>query len=186
MHKYPRYGVSNEAISIPIFYKKLTYFPLRSLIRNKSYACEEIKELEIDNLWNSKKLEIEIGVKRDWEFFKWRIMENPRNIKSYLIKKKGKTIGYFSLFKKEGICFIVDILILNSYVNNQVVDLIEDKVYRLGLKEMKIMLSDLTLRKLFFNNGFNKIDYRLCFYYNKIDGRKIDSIYVTFVDSDEF
>jgi hypothetical protein len=150
---YPKIIPGMQNFNVKIFYKKINS-------NNQPDADIEIiktddAQSDIDNLWDEKKSEITIGTIRDWTYIKWAIIDAPQNNNLFLIKKNATTIGYFATREENGICFIIDILILNQELNGQVIQAIENQCLKLNCKEIQLFVTDPYLQKILTDNNFD-------------------------------
>ena len=182
------YGFKHKAvegaISINILRKKFSFFNRK----NKNIEIVEVNssfKKEIDDLWNKKKQELDISVIRDWKFIKWRILSCPNKMKLFLLKLNNRTIGYFSIFKKGKIIYITDILVINNYINKEIILSIDNICRKYG-KEIRIMIHDDILKKAFLKSRYKTFNKKWLSYNDRISKKKISNVYITFLDSDVF
>ncbi|MDD2807220.1 MAG: glycosyltransferase [Patescibacteria group bacterium] len=141
-------------------------------------------EKEINSLWERKKTEINVGVVRNWEFIKWRIIDSPKKMDLFIVKKSSKIIGYFSLEKNETNAVISDILILNEYINASIFLAIEYFCQKLGVRKLRLVTTDMRLLKILHLRNYYK-GREIYFTYNdSCYPIETDDLYLTCIDAD--
>lgn len=185
---YKKYDIKNVVFkNINKYEKRIRFIDiLKKLINIKNEInikkASEKSEEEINMLWDEKKQELEVSAIRNWDYLKWRVMKNPNNIKLYTIKKHEKIIGYFALEKRKNICYIIDILVLDKYLNGNIFSEIERKACLMISYKIRIMSNDAEIIKILRRIGyrvFNQVQYD---YLNLIDGKNNLNLYLTYAD----
>jgi len=177
-------------LKIKIFRKKV---PLKILmssqrIETSPYSIKEIingdMAQEIDKFWMIKSQEIHIAICRNWKYLKWRIIDSPENQRLFVLKFKGKLIGYFSMKSKDFVIYIKDILILNRAVNYDVFNMIECYCQGLGAKQIVIMASDQHIKAILKKQKYRPVKNAFFGCYDFYNKTSISNIYLTFNDAD--
>ncbi|NCN07643.1 hypothetical protein GW933_03030 [Candidatus Falkowbacteria bacterium] len=186
---YPKLLPGANNLSIKIFYKPTT--DKQTIQKNTEVVEVTLAETEVDNLWHKKKAEITTGVVRNWQYIKWMVVDSPLPNKLFLIKRNSETIGYFVTRQEADLCLIVDILILNEYLDQDTMLAIENTCGQLNSKEIRTFITDIQLQNWLTANGFNFFKreeivnnafFALYDSNNKI--KDISNVYLTWLDSD--
>ncbi|MBS3066276.1 hypothetical protein J4205_00485 [Candidatus Pacearchaeota archaeon] len=160
-------------------FKKSNHLNIVPLNKNNFY--------EFDNLWKSKVRELNTSVIRDCEYIKWRLLECPNKNNIFFIKYRNNTIGYFSVYLKNGICYISDILIFNKYMNKKLVSVINAFCRNeFKFNRMKLLINDNIIVKAFLLNGYF-VEDKITIRYGKNDkSQEHLNFYLTLSDTDFF
>lgn len=186
---YPRIDPSNQCFRLKIFNKKLktTSDTPNTVILTETLSAKD----QINQLWQSKQSEIKIGTIRDWDYLKWAIIDCPVKTRLFLISINNKVIGYVAIRIENGICYIVDILIINNYLNRATISAIEYKCLLLGGNEIQLFITDEKVQTALINQDFIAFDENQLTqngYFNFIDlenkHRLISDFYLTWVNAD--
>lgn len=186
---YPRIAHDNQCFKLKIFNKKLKIAkrsPENITITETTYARDAINKL-----WQNKQSEIKIGTIRDWDYLKWAIIDCPVKTRLFLISTSNIVIGYVAIRIENGICYIVDILIINNYLNRATIYAIEHECLLLGGNEIQLFTTDEKIQTTLIKCGFSffKEDQLLqSGYFNFIDPQKkirsVSDFYLTWANTD--
>lgn len=189
---YKKAGLMDRKIEINIFSKKIPIH--KKLTKNNNQKVENYQviplnsfnEKEINIFWEEKKSEIPFGLVRNWEYLKWRILDCPKDYKFFAIKLGEKNIGWFVLKIKNKICYIGEICVLNNFLSNSIVRLIQDVCFSYGASEIKIITTDKKLIESILKDNFKAKESMMMIFEDKIGDCNLVSPYISFLDTDFF
>ncbi len=149
---YPRLFPGVQNFKLKIYSKKI-----KSTSESTNVTIQKTLSAKssIDYLWNAKQVEVKIGTIRNWDYLKWAIIDHPINSQLFLITFDNDVVGYFAIRIQGDICSIVDILILNNYLDTNIILAIENECHKQGGHEIRIFTTDVTLQSTLTNSGFN-------------------------------
>ncbi len=190
--KYPKSYMDNlEFLKINNYSKELKKFTfIKNYFLKRKSDLKLIKVInfpkeELNTLWQNKKIEINVGVKRDYNYLNWRFSQNKNN-QFYIIKFREIMIGYIVLIIKDNNAFIHDILVLNNYLNKNFVKEIELLLLKEGYKKINISIKDDFIEKLLKKSNYTIKDKSTLVYQDHIKKHEKINPYITLSDSDTF
>jgi|GEM_PF-840208 len=150
----------------------IKYLPITILSLDVNNNCPPSKEKSLwtireinnndqkilNNLWETKKSEFKIAIKRDWCFINQQFKKNKKKYFTYLIYNREKPVGYIVIELEKEICRLIDILIINKYTTPEVFNLIHTVVKtKSPVKKYIIITTDSELKKIFIKAGFTRV-----------------------------
>lgn len=159
---------------------KFKKYHLTDIIIEKIYDPKET----IEKLWLEKKSEIIASAVRDWKFIKWRILSSPEKNNLLFIRKESIIIGYIAIKIAKKVCVIQDILIINQYINPDIILTIEKYCYdNFGIRKIKIMINNKILYDLFTSQSY-KVTQTRNFMFISNQQLMLSDFYLTLIDTD--
>lgn len=190
-HAYPTIDPRTKVYHVPIFGKVL---PKERVSISENLKVEQIKQIgptikkDLDELWQQKEKEINIGCVRNADYLNWRFLKNPNPSTLYLVKKSNEPIGYFALDQKGAIILVNDILILNNYLSTSL-EALTKTASNLQGTETRLMTTDRALQNALRKKGFKEyareeINEKGYFASRNPKEEALDNYYLTWADSD--
>lgn len=175
--------VLRKNIWVPFRTKRDRYFSAPYMLRN-------IAENELplcDRLWEHKKEESFLGIRRDQHYLKWRLFQGSEKHTLYVIEKSGRVIGYFANTYHHQTCLITDILILNEYlIDKLLIPLIEKMCRTNRIRAIEILTSDTRLINAFSRAGYLISHYITANFHNATMEHPMSTPYITYSDTHLF